>query len=85
MDFLLDMIGLYVLILCFGAFISIITFVKDVSKWHIAEKKVNVIPSKLQEDESEVNEIERDNTNSSESDRADERQPTSPTVFSSWL
>lgn len=86
MTFLLDMIGLYVLILCFGAVISILTFVKDVSKWHRAEKKVRVTPSALQSSkESEVLEHERNDTDSSDSDRTDEGEPSSSVVFSSWL
>ncbi|MCR5017060.1 MAG: hypothetical protein K6A75_10935 [Ruminococcus sp.] len=86
MTFLLDMLGLYVLILCFGAFISILTFVKDVSKWHRAEKKVRVTPSALQSSkESEVIEHERNDSDPSDTDRTDEGQPSAPTVFSSWL
>lgn len=86
MTFLLDMLGLYVLILCLGAVISIFTFVKDVSKWHRAEKKVKVTPSALQSsNESEVIEHERVNPDSSDTNRTDEGEPSAPAVFSSWL
>ena len=38
-------LGIYLLILCFGSFISIFTFIFDVFKWHFAEKKVKIVPS----------------------------------------
>lgn len=86
MNFLCDMLGLYVLILCLGAVISIFTFVKDVSKWHRAEKKVKVTPSALQSsNESEVLEHERNDPDPSDSDRTDEGESSSSVVFSSWL
>ena len=86
MSFLFDMLGLYVLILCFGSLISILSFVKDVSKWHRAEKKVRVTPSALQSSkESEVLEHERNDSDPSDSDRTDEGESSSSVVFSSWL
>lgn len=87
MNFLLDMIGLYVLICSFGAFISILTFVKDVSKWHRAEKKVHVVPSALEavEKESEVKDSERDNSDTSDNDTADDGQSSAPAFLSTWL
>ena len=87
MNFLLDMIGLYVLICCFGAFISILTFVKDVSKWHRAEKKARIVPSVLQdENESEV--IDNgtvSNTDPADNDSVNGGQPTSSAVLPAWL
>ncbi|MBR5165794.1 MAG: hypothetical protein IKW87_09615 [Ruminococcus sp.] len=86
MNFLLDMIGLYVLICSFGAFISILTFVKDVSKWHRAEKKVHVVPSALEDEkESEVKDDERDNSDTPYNDTANGGQPTTSAVLPAWL
>jgi hypothetical protein len=86
MNFLLDMIGLYVLICSFGAFISILTFVKDVSKWHRAEKKVKVVPSALEDEkESEVKEDERYNSDTSDNDSANGGQSVTSVVLPSWL
>ena len=86
MNFLLDMIGLYIFVLCFGAVISIFSFVKDVSKWHRAEKRVHVVPSALEDiEESEVIEHERVNSDTSNTDRADDGQSNSSAVLPSWL
>ena len=49
---------LYLLILCFGAFVALVTFVFDVIKWHSREERVKVIPS-AQLNESEVTSFER--------------------------
>ena len=38
-------ISLYILILCFGAFCALCTFIYDVIKWHNLEKKENIINS----------------------------------------
>ena len=87
MNFLLDMIGLYVFCCSLGAVISILTFVKDVSKWHRAEKKVHVVPSAL-EDEKESEVISDGDSNysdSSDNDPADGGQPTTSAVLPAWL
>lgn len=38
---------IYLLILCFGAFIALVTFIFDVIKWHDKEVKENIIDSAM--------------------------------------
>lgn len=87
MNFLLDMIGLYVFCCSLGALISIFTFVKDVSKWHRAEKKVHVVPSALEDvNESEViSDGDSNNSDIAHDDSADGGQPSTSAVLPAWL
>lgn len=88
------MIAFLIFCISIGALCSVVIFAFDVFRWHSQEKRLQIVPSAQElpdefkdiPNESEVKDDARsDSGSTSEHDSANDGEPDSPVVFSSWL